>query len=108
MKLLIVAVALALEACPPSPALPDASPDAAPPPIAVVDAAPPLQPDASTPSLAACANLAALGCAEGKAANCAATVDHVVAEKLTPVNVACLTSAKTKAGARACGFASCK
>lgn len=100
IRFTIVAVALlALEACPPSPAPP--SPDAS-------DAAPSPQADASTPSVAACANMAAAGCPEGKVSNCAVTLDHVVAARLTRVDVACLTTKTTKAELRACGFVECK
>jgi len=96
---LFAALALATQGCPPSPAPP--APDAA-------DAAPPPAQDASSSSAAACANLAAVGCAEGRAPNCGATIDHVLAEHLTPVDVACLSSAKTKAAAHACGFVECR
>lgn len=97
---IVAMAALVVQGCPPSPTPP--TPDAS-------DAAPPPPPqDASTPSATACANLAAVGCAEGKVSNCAATLDHVVATKLTTVDVPCLASRKTKAELRACGFVECK
>lgn len=98
-----VIAGIALVACPPDPLPPDGGTDAGPP-TPVADAGPPPAPvDASTPAVAACANLAALGCPEGAAATCAPTIDHVLAVKLTPLNVACLTSAKSKTAVRACG-----
>lgn len=103
--------ALAMQACPPAPnpPAPDASDaavaDAAPAPV---DASPPPAPaDASTPSAQACANLARLGCAEGQVSNCAATLDHVAATKLTKIDVPCLIAAKSKAGAAKCGSVAC-
>lgn len=103
-SIVMTAVSLAAE-CPPSPAPPGPDASDAGPPVAR-DASAPV--DASSPSATACANLAALGCTEGKAANCAATIDHVLAEHLTTVNVACLSGAKTKAAAHACGFVECR
>lgn len=103
MKLLaFAALALAVQACPPSPSppSPDAS-DAAPPPPAPLG-------DASTATSAqACANLARLGCTEGQASNCAATLDHVAATKLTKIDVPCLTAATSKAAAARCGSVAC-
>jgi hypothetical protein len=104
---LAVAV-LAMQGCPPSPTppAPDAS-DAAPPPVADAAPAPIPSVDASTPSTQACVNIARLGCAEGAISNCAATLDHVDATKITKIDIACLAAAKTKAAVRACGSIAC-
>ena len=91
----VIASALATE-CPMQPA-----------PAPIGDAAPP-HGDASPASLAACANLADAGCEDGVRPNCAATMDRVIAQRLTPVNVACLTNRHTKPELRACGFVACK
>jgi hypothetical protein len=79
---------------------PDAS-DAAPPRL--LDASH----DASVLAESACSNLAALGCAEGLAPNCASVIDHALAARLTDPHAACLAIALSKAGARACGSVAC-
>ena len=98
MKLVIVSLAvlaasLAAE-CPPSP-----------PPHPVGDAAPQPQQDASARALAACANLADAGCEDGLHTNCGVTIDKVVAMRLAPIDVACLTTKHTKPELRKCGAA---
>lgn len=105
---LLSTIAFALQACPPDPLPPDAGPDAGPTPVVVDASPPPPASDASAPSVALCAHLAALGCQEGIAANCAVTVDHVQAERITDLRVACLLAAQTKAAARACRSVECK
>lgn len=85
-------------ACPPKPPSPE-------PDVVVVDAA---TADAgggeASASVAACANLAALGCPEGADASvCVRTIDHVQAGHLTDLHPDCLARARTKAEARACG-----
>jgi hypothetical protein len=97
MKLIIasfavIAASFAAE-CPPRPA-----------PHPMGDAAPPLpQGGASAPALAACANLADAGCEDGLRPNCGVTIDKVVAQRLIPIDVACLTTEHTKAELRKCG-----
>ena len=56
---------------------------------------------------AACANLARIGCLDGAATNCAATLQQMATDRLTNLNVSCLTSAQTKSGAVACGGVVC-
>jgi hypothetical protein len=100
-----------------APPLLDAAP--APAPTVVADAAPPPPaPDAGpvpvplTPVGAACFNLAAIGCSDGKAPSCVATLQHVVdfqaANGKRAPPLACLTGAKDPKTAKACGFVSCK
>ena len=57
---------------------------------------------------AACANLAAIGCADGTAPNCAAILGQMVSGRMTTVNLPCLTAAKDIPSAVACGAALCK
>ena len=56
---------------------------------------------------AACANLARIGCQDGEAANCATTLQQMVADRVTNLNVSCLTSAENKTVAIACGGVTC-
>lgn len=80
-------------------AAPPPAPDVGPAPLHVSDSGP-------TGCHTACVNLAALGCPEG-GASCDLTCVHVVASGLTDLRVDCLTAAKTKEAARACGSVSC-
>ncbi len=60
--------------------------------------------DAGSPYSAACANLAAIGCADGTASNCAALLGQMVAGRMSrTLDVQCLTAATTKATAEKCG-----
>jgi hypothetical protein len=86
---------------PPAPLPPDAS-DAAPP--RSLDAS---RGDASVLAESACSNLAALGCEEGRAPNCATVIDRALAARLTDPHAACLAIALSRAGARACGSVAC-
>lgn len=71
----------------------DASP--APTPAPITDAAP--------SCINACENMHNLGCSEGADAGaCAVTCAHVLSARLTTVDVACITSAKSKDAVRAC------
>jgi hypothetical protein len=93
-----------------APAGTDASPvpEAAPP---VAEAAPPAAeaaPKPSTPCETACAQLATLGCTEGKAADCVATCTQLVNSHLTPFDPACCYNAKTVAAERKCPRITCK
>lgn len=62
---------------------------------------------------AMCANLSALKCPEGEVSNCASSARNVGTPSapgrtpLTLVPTVCLTSARTKEEARACGFVKC-
>lgn len=58
---------------------------------------------AHDPFVAACANLANLGCPEGQKPNCPATLKHVVDSNLTPIDVGCLITASSVVEARGCG-----
>ena len=78
------------------------SPGGTPPAVSTSASVPP-----ADPVTAACANLARLGCPEGKAAACVATMGHAQAANITPVNPACLAAASSPAAARACGFVAC-
>lgn len=70
----------------------------------------PLFPDAGPPAdefTAACAAVAAAGCAEGSRPDCAAVMQHSV--KITLVPTRCLAAAKTKDDVRDCGgFVKCR
>lgn len=72
-----------------------------PTPVGLDASRPPV--DGSTGAEAACTNLRTLGCIEGTAGDCAVTIDHVVATRLTRIDVGCLARAATKGEARACG-----
>lgn len=90
---------LVIPGCPSAPAAPDSG-----------DADASFEPAEAASSCAkACKNLAALGCSEGAAADCTVTCQRTQAARLTDLKPACLSTAKTKAGARACGPAvACK
>ena len=105
----IAVVLMALTpACPPSPAPPKPDASDAAPPTPITDAQPPQEaslppPPAdggSTPCAAACANLAALGCQEGKAPNCRSVCEHSQGT-ITDLHPAELAKARTKAEVRA-------
>ena len=66
-------------------------------------------PDASPSYVAACANLAAIGCVDGKYETCGPLLQRMDEQRLTqrPINLGCLTTAKTIAAARACGGVRC-
>ncbi|MGO9663645.1 MAG: hypothetical protein ACLP66_10085 [Polyangia bacterium] len=52
----------------------------------------------------ACANLAAIGCADGTAPNCAALLGQMVDGRMSrTLNLSCLATATTKAAAEQCG-----
>lgn len=113
MKISILATMClaACAACPPKP-----NPDPiGPVPDAEITAsdsgtagdAPAAQPDASPAASVACANLRRLGCKEGLDPNCEVVFDRVLDAHLTDLRPACLTSAKTKAEARACKSVDC-
>ena len=91
----LLAMVLVLAACPPAPVPPPQPPDAsdatapvldaAPSPADVVEAAPVPPGDASLPSTpcqSACANLAAVRCPEGAAADCVRTFAHIESERV--------------------------
>ena len=60
--------------------------------------------DAGSPYSAACANLAALGCADGTAPNCASVLQQMVDGRMSrTLNLSCLATATTKAAAEQCG-----
>jgi hypothetical protein len=91
---ILTAFALAIWACPPSPAPPDSGGDAAPPPA----------PDAgATACNIACAQMALAGCPEGLDPSCAKTCQHVVDTTLTTLPLDCLARARTKDDVHACG-----
>lgn len=94
--------ALAIEACPPSPAppVPDAGPS--------LDAAPPPPVDAGLTVYArACSNLVARGCSEGLAANCAAVMEHAQTSHLVTMDADCIARARSKTEVRTCGPVAC-
>lgn len=109
----------AADAAPPVPVA-DAAPAPAPTPTVIADAAPPTPPSSAdagppvplTPVSAACFQLAAIGCSDGKAPNCVATLQHVLdfqaAHGGRAPPLACLQRAQTPAAAKACGLVSCK
>lgn len=93
MRVVVLLCAVSLVACPytdkpPAPPQPDAS-------------------DSGAPTCASmCANLSAMGCPEG-AAGCDATCRHVQVTRLTDLPIACLSAARSKPEARACGSLAC-
>lgn len=88
-----VAALAIVQGCPPSPT----------PPGPIRDAAPHTVGDASTSSVHACHALAKLGCADGLAENCAATLDHVQTSRITHIDIACILTAHDQGEARTCG-----
>lgn len=75
-------------------------------PTVAVDAGPPPVPTTTAEKI--CASLAADNCAEGKAANCAATIQHAIDARLVVVPAACLIAAHSKPAVHACGkFVAC-
>ena len=108
---LLFAVA-ALAGCPPQPqppspdasdASPGPSPAPAPPSPPASDGAAPLGDQASQ----ACATMLAIGCAEGKASNCADRVRAVKASNLTKLDLACVVASQNASQVRACGSIAC-
>lgn len=77
------------------------------PPVVVVDAAPGPTPDVDPGVRDACANLAALHCAEGMP-GCAGVLQKALNERLTAIPLDCLVAAHSKADVHACGpFVAC-
>ena len=104
MRTAILLATLALVACNCQPTPTPAPVPTPAPPAPVLDAEPRPAPDSYDD---ACAVLARLGCPEGKAPNCAATMRHADEGALTVVPLACITSATTVPAVRACGFVRC-
>lgn len=104
---IVPALAMACAGCPTPPAPTPGVPDAE---ITVTDAATPIAEagilDASPASAVACANLRRLGCSEGFN-NCESVFDQVLDAHLIELRPACLTSANSKAEARACKSVKC-
>lgn len=112
---LLVGALVACNSCVPQPApSPSPSPpgpvptvivDAAPPPV--TDAAPGPTPDIDPGVRDACANLAALHCAEGMA-GCDVVMQKALVQRLTVVPLDCLVGAHSKSDVHACGkFVAC-
>ena len=60
--------------------------------------------DAADACMSACDNLEALGCPDGvDQLACLIACRHIVSSRLTTIDLACITSAHSKAEARACG-----
>ena len=55
-----------------------------------------------------CAHLLDIGCGEGAAANCAATMERTDRDRLTNLHLQCLLDAGDRAQARACGSVDCE
>lgn len=100
-------LAMACAGCPtppaPTPGVPDAEITVADAGVAIAEAG---VPDASPAAAAACANLRRLGCSEGFN-SCESVFDQVLDAHLTDLRPACLTSANSKAEARACKSVKC-
>lgn len=71
-----------------------------PSPVVVIDAG------TVTPAMV-CGHLAQLGCPEGKAATCAATLQQVVSSRVTDPKLSCLMAAGTVQAVQACGSVGC-
>lgn len=99
----IVALACLAPACPPPPVppAPDVA-DAAPTPPKDAAPAPPSDSGPPDDCARACAKLFALGCPEGRDANCAASCRHAQSTHLTELAPSCVASSSTPAGVRAC------
>lgn len=112
MKYLLALCAFILcSACTTQPQpVPAPAPD--PTPVVIGDAAPePEDVDAAHKATAAtaCESMHAAGCDEaGSVASCTSVIQHAVTAKLTKVDLACLTAAKTKAAVRKCSFVVCQ
>ena len=113
MKLLFLAASVFFTTCQTGP-FPQPPPDPVPfppepydsGPAPVRDAGP--EPDLDPGVRDACAALARVGCSEG-GESCGAVLQKVVAERLTPVPLACLVGAHSKSDVHACGpFVACK
>ena len=76
--------------------------------VAVVDAGTSPAPVAAPGVREVCANIAAVGCAEG-GPSCASSLKKAVVKRLTTVPLTCLEAARSKAAVRACGsFVACR
>lgn len=65
-------------------------------------------PDAGTPSPATvCQHLASVGCQEGIASSCTATLSQINLTRVTDPKVGCLMAAVTAAAVQACGTVAC-
>lgn len=114
---LLVLQLAACESCasPPVPLPPVSVADSGPPPVpappvsvGVADAGTPPAPVAAAGVSEVCANIAAIGCAEG-GPSCASSLQKAVAKRLTTVPLTCLNAARSKAAVRACGsFVACR
>ena len=92
----VMLACLAFSGCPPTPPVP-------PGPSPAADAAPAPQ----TACQAACANLADLGCPEGKDQDCAATCQHAQDARLTDLKPEKLAAAKSIGEVMAVGTVAC-
>ena len=99
----LAVVALALAACSPSPAPvhPDAAGDAAPP--VACDPGSVASGEMRDCCPAACANLAALGCAEGLHPACISSCQRSPALLGVDIRPACVSAARSKVEVRDCG-----
>ena len=61
-----------------------------------------------TSGASVCAHLAAIGCSTGNKPECAATIDRVVADRITLLPVACWLRAADVPSAQACGVKVCE
>lgn len=102
----ILLVAILASRCTPSP-VPGPSPtpmaDAAPTPAVDASAQLGCPLAGSDVAGAVCCHLEAIGCADGRSTNCRATVAHVIAERLTPLDPDRILAARTIDEARAAG-----
>jgi len=79
-----------------------------PAPVVVADAGLPPAPEHAPGVSEACANIAAVGCAEG-GPSCPSSLQKAIVKRLTTVPLACLSTAQSKAAVRACGgFVACR
>ncbi len=97
MTVLGFGVALLLAGCPPQPVTPPGPIDAGLDAPALGDAR-----SCAGPAACACQHLADLGCVEGRAANCASTIDAELASRLTFVDLDCIQAAADKPAVRQC------
>ena len=107
MRMLIVLVyfLVAWQSCAHAPLIPPPQQsDAGAADVAMSDAG---NVDVDNVYVSTCSHLATIGCADGKASNCASILQKMVEGHLTTFNFACLNSARDVTSARKCGGVKC-
>jgi hypothetical protein len=92
-------------ACSAQPSPPPTPPPTPPPAVGGATGAGGSSPVPTTPEAKACANLAAIGCPEGQAVDCAEKMQLRCANPKVTCNTSCLIAASSKTVAQSCGLA---